>query len=106
MSVDEGFVMAGWSLVSRWRACTVLALCPGLASALQPVQTSIGATATSRVTLLLTISLSLCKRRNSQDPVLTVPQCPGPLHLLCAAVTLSVTPPCHSPVTLLPAQRG
>lgn len=98
--------MAGWSLVSRWRICTVLALCPGLASALQPVQASTGATGTSGVTLLLTLSLSLCKRGNSQDPPLTVPRCPGPLHLLCAAVRLSVTPMAQSCVTLPPAQCG
>lgn len=55
MCVDEGFVMAGEhqageSLVSvaEWSTCTVLSACPGLASALKPVQTSTGATGTSQ----------------------------------------------------------
>ena len=61
MCVAEGFVMAGehqagGSLVSiaERSTCTILSLCPGLASALKPVQTSTGAIGTSGVTLLLT----------------------------------------------------
>lgn len=89
MCVDESFVMPGGSLVSIavWGTCTALSMGPGLASALKPVQTR-----TTGVTLLMTVRLSLCKRRNSQDPLLAMPQCPGPLHLLHAAVTLTVTP--------------
>lgn len=60
MCVDKGFVMAGGSLVSvpERSPSTVLSVCPGLASALKPVQTSTSATGTSGVTLLLTSQAS------------------------------------------------
>lgn len=56
MCADEGFMVAGGSLVSvaEQSTCTILSACLGLASAFKPVQTRTGATGTSRVTLLLT----------------------------------------------------
>lgn len=51
-----GEQQAGGSMVSvaEQSICTVLSACPGLASALKPVQTSTNATGTSGVILLLT----------------------------------------------------
>lgn len=106
MCVDQGFVTArepqpGASPVSvaEWNTCSTLSVCPGLASALKPAQTSTGATGTSRVTLLLTSQAFLVSEEKFPRPLLAAPQGPA-LHLLHSGVKLSVTPPCHGPVTL------
>lgn len=102
MCVDKEFVMAREPQpgappvsVAEWNTCTTLSVCPGLASALKPAQTSTGATGTSRVPLLLTSQACPVSEEMFPRPSAS---CPA-LHLLHTGVRLSVTPPCHGPVS-------